>query len=109
MIIDGLSPMCRLPPDEVAALRVANAGLRQVIEAKGTEVLVLREQLEVLRAEVAELRARLRGELPELLQAAVRRWAWPAGPAVAAGQVRAQAGPAEGPAGRDAGDDRRPG
>jgi transposase len=45
--------------DEVAALRVANARLRQVIEAKDTEVLVLREQLEVLRAEVAELRARL--------------------------------------------------
>jgi transposase len=46
-------------PGEVAALRVANARLRQVIEAKDTEVLVLREQLEVLRAEVAELRARL--------------------------------------------------
>jgi hypothetical protein len=46
-------------PDEVAALRVANARLRQVIEAKDTEVLVLREQLEVLQAEVAELRARL--------------------------------------------------
>jgi transposase len=45
--------------DEVAALRAANARLRQVIEAKDTEVLVLREQLEVLRAEVAELRARL--------------------------------------------------
>jgi hypothetical protein len=92
-------------PDEVAALRVANARLRQVIAAKDTEVLVLREQLEVLRAEVAELQ----GELAELLQAAVRRWAWPAGLAVAAGQVRAQAGPAEGPAGRDDGDDRRPG
>ena len=46
-------------PGEVAALRVANARLRQVIEAKDTEMLVLREQLEVLRAEVAELRARL--------------------------------------------------
>src|ERR1035441_8266525 len=46
-------------PDEVAALRVANARLRQVIEAKDTEVLVLREQLEVLQAEVAGLRARL--------------------------------------------------
>jgi Family of unknown function (DUF6444) len=46
-------------PDEAAALRVANARPRQVIEAKDTEVLVLREQLEVLRAEVAELRARL--------------------------------------------------
>jgi hypothetical protein len=45
-------------PDEAAALRVADARLRQVIEAKDTEVLVLREQLEVLRAEVAELRAR---------------------------------------------------
>jgi hypothetical protein len=49
--------MCRLPPDEVAALRVANARLHQVIEAKDTEVLVLREQLEVLRAEVADFAA----------------------------------------------------
>ena len=46
-------------PDEPAALRAANARLRQVIEAKDIEVGVLREQLEVLRAEVAELRARL--------------------------------------------------
>jgi transposase len=46
-------------PGELAALRGANARLRQVIEAKDTEVSVLREQLEVLRAEVAELRARL--------------------------------------------------
>ena len=45
-------------PDEAAALRVANARPRQVIEAKDTEVLVLREQLEVLRAEAAALRAR---------------------------------------------------
>ena len=46
-------------PDDAAALRAANARLRQVIEAKDIEVGVLREQLEVLRAEVAELRARL--------------------------------------------------
>jgi len=46
-------------PDELAALRAANARLRQVIEAKDIEVGVLREQLEVLRAEVAGLRARL--------------------------------------------------
>jgi transposase len=46
-------------PDDAAALRAANARLRQVIEAKDIEVSVLREQLEVLRAEVAELRARL--------------------------------------------------
>jgi hypothetical protein len=38
---------------------MANDRLRQVLEAKDTEMLVLREQLEVLRAEVAELRARL--------------------------------------------------
>jgi hypothetical protein len=51
----------------VAALRVANARLRQVVEAKDTEVAVLRGQLEAyqaqleeLRAEVEALRARLR-------------------------------------------------
>jgi transposase len=54
-------------PDEVAALRAANARLREVIEAKDTEVGVLRGlveayqgQLEELRAEVEALRARLR-------------------------------------------------
>ena len=56
--------------DAVAALRAANARLRQVAEAKDTEIEVLRTshqaQLDVLRAqvaalpaEVAELRARL--------------------------------------------------
>jgi predicted nucleic acid-binding Zn-ribbon protein len=46
-------------PDEVAGLRAANARLRQVIEAKDTEVEVLRAQLEALAVHVAELRARL--------------------------------------------------
>jgi hypothetical protein len=54
-------------PDEVAALRAANARMREVIDAKDTEVAVLRAQLEAyqaqleeLRAEVEALRARLR-------------------------------------------------
>lgn len=46
-------------PDDVAALRAANARLRQVIEAKDAEVAVLRAQVEVLRAEMEALRARL--------------------------------------------------
>ncbi len=46
-------------PDALAALRAANARLREVIEAKDTEVSVLRAQVETLRAEVAELQARL--------------------------------------------------
>ena len=56
--------------DEVAALRAANARLREVIEAKDTEIAALRTshqaQLDALRAqvaalpaEVADLRARL--------------------------------------------------
>jgi transposase len=56
-------------PDEAAALRAANARLRQVVEAKDTEIAALRTshqaQLDVLRrqvtalaAEVADLRAR---------------------------------------------------
>jgi len=48
-----------LAPDEAAALRAANARLRQVIGAKDTEIAVLREQVEALAAQVAELRARL--------------------------------------------------
>jgi len=53
-------------PDAAAALRAANARLRAVVEAKDTEIAVLRSvqqgyqaQLEALLAEVAELRARL--------------------------------------------------
>jgi transposase len=58
-----------VPPvsDEVAALRAANARLREVIEAKDAEAAALRAQLEAcqgqleeLRAEVEALRARLR-------------------------------------------------
>jgi transposase len=50
-----------VPPaaDEVAALRAANARLREVIEAKDTEIGMLREQVEALAAQVSELRARL--------------------------------------------------
>jgi transposase len=57
-------------PDEVAALRAANARLRAVIEAKDTEIAALRTshqaqlnalraQVDALAAEVGELRARL--------------------------------------------------
>jgi Family of unknown function (DUF6444) len=46
-------------PDEVAALRAANARLHEMIDAKDTEILVLREQVEALTAQLAELRARL--------------------------------------------------
>jgi hypothetical protein len=51
-------------PDEAAALRAANARLRQVIEAKDAEVAVLRAQVEALRAEMESLRARL-GQNPQ--------------------------------------------
>ncbi len=54
-------------PDELTALRAANARLREVIEARDTEIGMLRgmvgafqAQLEELRAEVGALRARLR-------------------------------------------------
>jgi transposase len=40
-------------------LRVANARLREVVEAKDTEVGLLRAQVEALAAQLAELRARL--------------------------------------------------
>jgi transposase len=54
-------PDVPVAPDEVAALRAANARLRQVIEAKDTEIAALRTshqaQLDVLRAQVAALSA----------------------------------------------------
>jgi len=46
-------------PDETAALRTANARLREVVEAKDVEISVLREQLEALAAQVADLQSRL--------------------------------------------------
>jgi transposase len=46
-------------PDDAAALRAANARLRQVIESKDAEVAVLRAQVGALRAEMEALRARL--------------------------------------------------
>ena len=52
-------PDVPLAPDEAAALHAANARLRQVIGAKDSEIAVLREQVEALTAQVAELRARL--------------------------------------------------
>lgn len=62
-----------VPPalDEIAAVRAANARLREVVEAKDTQNAVLRAQLEAcqaqleeLRAEVEALRARL-GQNPQ--------------------------------------------
>jgi transposase len=54
------------PGDDAGVLRAANARLRQVVDARNTEISVVRAQheaearaLETLRAEVAELRARL--------------------------------------------------
>jgi transposase len=45
--------------DGVTGLRAANARLRQVIQAKDTEISIMRAQAETLRTEVAELRVRL--------------------------------------------------
>jgi len=45
--------------DGVTGLRAANARLRRVIQAKDTEISILRAQAGTLRAEVTELRARL--------------------------------------------------
>ena len=44
-------------PDVVAALRAANARLREVIGAKDAEVVVLRAHLEACQAQLVELRA----------------------------------------------------
>jgi uncharacterized protein involved in exopolysaccharide biosynthesis len=70
LIIYGFVPDVPAVSDEVAGLRAANARLRQMIEAKGTEIAALRTgyqaqldalraQVAVLTAEVADLRARL--------------------------------------------------
>jgi transposase len=47
-------------PDEVAALRAANARLREVIEANDVEAAALRAQLEACQVQLEELRAQLR-------------------------------------------------
>jgi uncharacterized coiled-coil protein SlyX len=59
-------------PDEVAALRAANARLRQVVEAKDTEITALRvshqAQLDLLRAQLAALAAEVADLRPRLGQ-----------------------------------------
>ncbi len=57
MIIHGFVPGVRPAPDEVAALRAANARLREVIEAKDAEAAALRAQMEACQAQLEELRA----------------------------------------------------
>ncbi len=57
VIIQDLRPTDPGARDEVAALRTANARLREVTEAKDTEIGLLRAQLEALTAQVAGYRA----------------------------------------------------
>jgi transposase len=52
--------------DELAALRAANARLRQVAEAKDTEIAALRAALEASQARQAEVIARLELRVAEL-------------------------------------------
>ena len=54
-------PDVPLAPDEAAALGAANARLRQVIQAKDTEIAVLREQVEALTA-IRQQRSRTRDQ-----------------------------------------------
>ena len=107
-------------PDAEAALRAANARLRQVIEAKDTEIAVLRmshqaqlnalrAQVAVLSAEIADLCARLGQNPRNSSRPPSSEGAGQAGAEVAAYEERPQARPAERPAGRDPGDDRSPG
>lgn len=82
MIGYGFVPDVPPAPDEVAVLRAANARLREVIEAKDTEIGVLcsvveafQAQREELRAQVADLRAPAvrRGGVPVALAVPVPR------------------------------------
>ena len=95
-------------PDDAAGLRAANARLRELlaerderIAGQDAEIAVLREQLSGLQSQVADLAAPGRLELTELLEAAVVGRPGEAVTEVAAREVRAQAGPAERPAGGD--------
>src|SRR5690349_15096000 len=92
--------------DQVAALRVANAGLRQVIEAKDSAIRVLPGPVEALPAHVAELRAR--SGLAELVEApSSERLARPAPRSLRRRSGR-KPGLPKGRPGSDAGDDRSP-
>jgi hypothetical protein len=57
VIISWFVPDLSAAPDEPAVLRAANARLRQVIEAKDTEIAALRVAQQALGTQVAELRA----------------------------------------------------
>jgi hypothetical protein len=74
VIFGGLCLSAFRARDDPATLRAASARLRDVIEAKDTEIGALRAgqqalgvQVEVLLAEVADLRARLEADTPDSL------------------------------------------
>lgn len=87
---------------------MANARLWQVIEAKDAEVQVLREQLEVLRAEVAELRATLGANSRNSSKPPSSDGLSRPAPRSLRGKSGRKPGRPKGQPGRDAGDDRRP-
>lgn len=65
--------------DDPAALRAANARLREVVGSKDTEIAVLSAQVEALSAQVAEVAGAAEAEPVELVPAALQRGAGQAG------------------------------
>jgi hypothetical protein len=108
-----VSPVSGAPgvPDDAAGPRVANARLRELLGERDAEIAALRsvlaepdelrKQVAELQAQVADLAARLRQKIEELLAAAVAGRAGQGGPEVAADEDRPEAGPAGRAAGRD--------
>jgi hypothetical protein len=82
-----------------AGLRAANARLRELLAGRDAEVAGLRALVAELQVQVADLAARA-GQNSKFLQAAVAGRPGPAGAEVAAEEERAEAGQAEGSAGR---------
>lgn len=101
-------PGVPLAPDEAAALRAANARLRQVIGAKDTEIAVLREQVEALTAQVAGLRARVGSNSRNSSKPPSAEGLAKPAPRSLREEDGAQAGPSGGPARGDAGAGRSP-
>jgi hypothetical protein len=86
---------------ECGACEPRTRGCGKLLAAKDAQIGALTGQLEELRAQVADLAAQVKQKLEELLETAVAGRAGQAGAEVAAEEVRAQAGPARWPAGRD--------
>ena len=100
-VVPPVSETPGVPDDSAAGLRAANARLRELLAERDAQIGELRAQVAELQAQVADLAARLRQNSKNSSRPPSSDGLGEAGAEVAAEEERAEAGPAEGAAGRD--------